>query len=300
MRMKQLCQLLLSDRQNSVFHTHDAPARASAYNAFGFCDRPGPQRCGFNGRHRDVASGHYLLGNGYRAYVPQLGRFLSPDSLSPFGKGGLNAYAYCAGDPINFSDPSGHVLASVADNIISSPLMHKRLRKVLARNFPKEFTFGASNSDLAEFVMKRNRVMTDDYSKRLPINAQEIARSFAEDPSRKAGALLNRLGRDQNKFTASLKVVPKQQPWTMTFSNQLLSGSDPRFQSNLATQFISEVLGSSGKAPSPKVLKSLSSITTDSIRGQPMDRVIMVLPFDPENARTTYRWAASRARSAAS
>ncbi|KPZ22499.1 RHS repeat-associated core domain-containing protein, partial [Pseudomonas syringae group genomosp. 3] len=31
-----------------------------------------------------------------------------PDSLSPFGKGGLNAYAYCAGDPVNRSDPSGH------------------------------------------------------------------------------------------------------------------------------------------------------------------------------------------------
>jgi hypothetical protein len=34
-------------------------------------------------------------------------RFLSPDQLSPFGWGGLNAYAYCAGDPVNHSDPSG-------------------------------------------------------------------------------------------------------------------------------------------------------------------------------------------------
>ncbi|WP_147458691.1 RHS repeat-associated core domain-containing protein, partial [Pseudomonas savastanoi] len=35
-------------------------------------------------------------------------RFNSPDSLSPFGKGGMNAYAYCAGDPVNRSDPTGH------------------------------------------------------------------------------------------------------------------------------------------------------------------------------------------------
>ena len=34
-------------------------------------------------------------------------RFNSPDTLSPFGKGGINAYAYCAGDPVNRSDPSG-------------------------------------------------------------------------------------------------------------------------------------------------------------------------------------------------
>jgi hypothetical protein len=35
-------------------------------------------------------------------------RFNSPDSLSPFGNGGLNSYAYCAGDPTNKSDPTGH------------------------------------------------------------------------------------------------------------------------------------------------------------------------------------------------
>jgi len=37
--------------------------------------------------------------------------FLSPDPLSPFGEGGINPYAYCSGDPINFRDPSGLVEA---------------------------------------------------------------------------------------------------------------------------------------------------------------------------------------------
>lgn len=49
----------------------------------------------------------YLLGAGYRAYHPGLMRFCSADEHSPFGLGGINAYAYCSGDPINFSDPSG-------------------------------------------------------------------------------------------------------------------------------------------------------------------------------------------------
>lgn len=64
---------------------------------------------GFNGEPQDQHSEYYILGRGYRAYNPRLLRFLSPDSLSPFGKGGINSYAYCAGDPVNFADPSGHV-----------------------------------------------------------------------------------------------------------------------------------------------------------------------------------------------
>jgi RHS repeat-associated protein len=52
--------------------------------------------------------GWYFLGNGYRAYNPTLMRFHSPDSWSPFGRGGLNAYMYCVGDPVNSSDPTGH------------------------------------------------------------------------------------------------------------------------------------------------------------------------------------------------
>lgn len=73
----------------------------------GISRQSGP-RPGFNGELLDDITGHYLLDNGYRAYNPVLMRFNSPDSLSPFGEGGLNAYAYCAGDPVNRSDPSGH------------------------------------------------------------------------------------------------------------------------------------------------------------------------------------------------
>ncbi|WP_224718593.1 RHS repeat-associated core domain-containing protein [Pectobacterium versatile] len=64
---------------------------------------------GFNGERCDPVSGSYHLGNGYRAYNPVLMRFNCPDSLSPFGEGGINPYAYCAGDPVNFTDPSGHM-----------------------------------------------------------------------------------------------------------------------------------------------------------------------------------------------
>jgi len=68
---------------------------------------------GFNGERRDPVTGHYLLGNGYRAFNPVLMRFNSPDSLSPFGRGGVNAYAYCAGDPVNRVDPTGAVFGAI-------------------------------------------------------------------------------------------------------------------------------------------------------------------------------------------
>ncbi|GAB7529468.1 hypothetical protein PS3A_18770 [Pseudomonas sp. 3A(2025)] len=75
--------------------------------------RAGARTCtGFKGEFHELATGWQLLGNGYRAYNPVLMRFHSPDSLSPFDKGGLNAYMYCGGDPVNQVDPTGHGFVS--------------------------------------------------------------------------------------------------------------------------------------------------------------------------------------------
>lgn len=64
-------------------------------------------RLGFNGQLHEPGGCWQLLGS-YRVYNPVLMRFQSPDSMSPFGKGGINAYAYCADDPVNRTDPTGH------------------------------------------------------------------------------------------------------------------------------------------------------------------------------------------------
>ena len=63
---------------------------------------------GYAGAYQDPVTGGYPLGNGYRMYLPELMRFAQPDSMSPFGKGGVHPYAYCEADPINHADPSGH------------------------------------------------------------------------------------------------------------------------------------------------------------------------------------------------
>jgi RHS repeat-associated protein len=66
-------------------------------------------RCGFDGLQQDPLSGHYHPGNGYRDVIPVLMRFSCPDSVSPFGAGGINPYAWCGGDPVNRADPDGHM-----------------------------------------------------------------------------------------------------------------------------------------------------------------------------------------------
>ncbi|EJM72472.1 RHS repeat-associated core domain-containing protein [Pseudomonas sp. GM55] len=104
--------LLATDQQNSALNALD-PTRnhAIAYTPYG--DTPPrdqlQSQLRYNGELQELLTHTYALGKGYRMYNPVLMRFISPDSWSPFGKGGLNAYMYCAGDPVNRTDPTGHM-----------------------------------------------------------------------------------------------------------------------------------------------------------------------------------------------
>ena len=114
--------LLATDQQHSVLNALDATQRNPlAYSPYGH--RPHGNGLlsllGFNGERPDPVTGHYHLGNGYRQFNPVLMRFNSPDSWSPFGSGGLNAYAYCGGDPVNRADPTGHVPFQLTPNLIN-------------------------------------------------------------------------------------------------------------------------------------------------------------------------------------
>lgn len=105
-------QLLVTDEQRSVLSTiQPAGSLRQVYSPYGHrrVESGIGSLLGFSGEAVDPVTGHYLLGNGHRAFNPVLMRFNSPDRLSPFGKGGLNPYAYCLGDPVNFSDPSGKI-----------------------------------------------------------------------------------------------------------------------------------------------------------------------------------------------
>ncbi|MGG7597032.1 RHS repeat-associated core domain-containing protein [Pseudomonas sp. WC1] len=99
-------RLSVIDQQRSVLGSSSLPRAYTPHGAF-------PDKCGavlaYCGQARDSLTGHYHLGNGYRAFNPLLMRFNSPDRLSPFAAGGLNVYAYCMGDPVNRNDPTGRI-----------------------------------------------------------------------------------------------------------------------------------------------------------------------------------------------
>lgn len=78
-----------------------------AYSPYGTGNELSESSLAFCGELRDPLTCSYPLGNGHRHYKPSIMRFHTPDTLSPFGDGGLNAYAYCVGDPVNHSDPTG-------------------------------------------------------------------------------------------------------------------------------------------------------------------------------------------------
>lgn len=104
-------KILATNSQGSVLVSKTEQGRCSlSYNAYGHSPVEDAQDVlvGFNGETRDLQTGCYLLGNGYRAFSTITMRFSSPDSYSPFGSGGMNPYMYCEGDPINLVDPSGH------------------------------------------------------------------------------------------------------------------------------------------------------------------------------------------------
>ncbi|MBY8974139.1 hypothetical protein J1G33_27605 [Pseudomonas sp. P867] len=105
----------LRDAHGTVWASYDLQAQTLRHHAYTAYGEQSPAETdsmlGFKGEFLDADTGQYVLGAGGqgRYYSASSMCFYTPDSLSPFGPGGPNLYAYCAeGDPVNFSDPSGH------------------------------------------------------------------------------------------------------------------------------------------------------------------------------------------------
>jgi RHS repeat-associated protein len=133
--------LLASDHNNSVLsEVNNGAANSVAYSAYGYpsAEQPVNTRLGYNGEFSEPLTGWQLLGNGYRAFNSTLMRFHSPDSWSPFGDGGVNAYAYCMGNPIMFTDPSGHRLLGGIIRFFGGATKNNKLARAAAQSWIDE------------------------------------------------------------------------------------------------------------------------------------------------------------------
>lgn len=116
--------LLTTDTMRSVLFSQAQSGKTTAqcYPPYGGGLSHHVMHPGYNGERVDPLTGVIHLGNGYRAFNPGLQRFNAPDNLSPFNQGGLNAYIYCDGDPINRADPSGKTTAKAIAGIVLSSI----------------------------------------------------------------------------------------------------------------------------------------------------------------------------------
>ena len=106
-------QLLSGDSQNTSLLSlaSDGTQRTGSVDPYGAepAVNAGTFPLGYTGQRIDPLTGDYPMGNGYRHYSPGMRCFRSQDSWSPFGPGGVNGYAYVGGNPIDHTDPSGHM-----------------------------------------------------------------------------------------------------------------------------------------------------------------------------------------------
>jgi RHS repeat-associated protein len=113
-------RLTATDLHQSVHNVCSQASLVSSYDPYGWLASGGAQSA-FKGVWREQEPNLYLAGKGYRAYLPSLRRWTSPDTLSPFGAGGPSAYAYLAGDPVNHIDPDGRAPFRVVTLLFKTP-----------------------------------------------------------------------------------------------------------------------------------------------------------------------------------
>ena len=106
----------------------------------------------YRGYYYDQESGLYYLQNRY--YDPVVGRFISPEPNvyaggfdSGAGLSRYNVYAYCANNPVNFSDPTGEfILTALLVGVVTGAVIGGAVGGTVAYNSAK--STGLEGSDL--------------------------------------------------------------------------------------------------------------------------------------------------------
>ncbi|MBI6919543.1 RHS repeat-associated core domain-containing protein [Pseudomonas monteilii] len=177
------------------------------YTPYGYApDDAGYIFSGFNGQYLDLCVMGYPLGQGKRIYAPARGRFNTSDPLSPFGGGGINCYAYCEGDPVNFTDPSGLVRSRVS-SLGSAPSTRRRQ--------PPPYSAHSNNKRVASPIDRKvlpPRYTESDYTERPP--AGDPPPLYSPAHGRRMINYLRNLGKKPSaeSFARHVKLVETARP----------------------------------------------------------------------------------------
>jgi len=116
---------LITNAAGQVVKKYDYSAYGAVVNATGTA----VNERGFNGHAFDELSG--LVYMKARYYDPELGRFISPDTLVPDPKNpqALNRFAYAYNNPVTNADPTGH--APVAAAVLSAVIVTAKTTSTL-------------------------------------------------------------------------------------------------------------------------------------------------------------------------
>lgn len=194
-----------------------------------------PLVLGFNGEFLERRTSRYSLGLGYREYDARLMRFLSPDRISPFGAGGLNAYSYCAGDPVNYHDPSGQARKWRQYLICSKKLegQHGQVEIRIQKFKIAKLHYDNRMEKLRNEGSERNGIKADLAYENLKAAKAELYRSQKKEefyrlekakaryPEHSAEAIKQKLAKKPNVSKFDPETYTDTPPWLLTYPSDL-------------------------------------------------------------------------------
>ncbi len=97
----------------NIVDVDDDVVKSYTYDAYGNTESTGTfiNSFAYTGAVIDTETGLYYMNARY--YDPETGRFISQDSFRGDGEAFWHLYAYCDGDPVNCTDPTGHKYGAI-------------------------------------------------------------------------------------------------------------------------------------------------------------------------------------------
>ncbi|QWT21836.1 hypothetical protein KPL74_07465 [Bacillus sp. NP157] len=217
-------------------------------------DRP---RLAYAGEVVDNESGGYPLGA--RLYGPALRRFMSPDLMSPFDRGGLNRYAYCSGDPINRIDPSGNawwewliaglgLVAAVAGTIATGGALAGALGAAAAGGLTASVSTASMASMTAAAVFDMVSVAAEIGSLgALAVGDSKASAIFgwvaiAAGPASMGAGFATRVGRTANLSLLSMSRAPVSRPPGFVRKAPIVADRSPVGRNGVARTLVGSVV----------------------------------------------------------